>query len=73
MHTLTPGKWYLRFTCRKCQTHQVLFPDLSDGTANLNGASYSVSCGRCGYSDHYETADIERYQHPPKAKAVRAM
>jgi hypothetical protein len=64
MRTLVPGEWYILFTCRECQTRQILFPDLSQGRANLR-ATYKVACTKCGHLDKYESETLERYQHPP--------
>ena len=69
MHTLNPGDWYLRFTCTRCKSKQVLFPDLSKGTATIN-AIYEVTCLACGKKDRYDTDTIERYQHPVHAEPV---
>jgi RNase P subunit RPR2 len=71
MHTLIPGEWYLLFACEKCETLQVLFPDLSKGQANINGASYIVACQQCGHKGNYDAGAIERYQHPLKSRAAR--
>jgi DNA-directed RNA polymerase subunit M/transcription elongation factor TFIIS len=63
MRTLTPGQWYLRFTCEQCQTKQVLFPDLSRGKAKIK-ATYVVECSSCSHKGSYDGDHIERYQHP---------
>ena len=64
MYKLSPGKWYLIFTCEKCNTRQVLFPDLSNGGAKLTGL-YDVDCDGCGHRGEYDGEEIERYQYPP--------
>lgn len=64
MRTLTPGEWYLRFTCEKCRTKQVLFPDLSRGQAEIR-ATYVVECPECRHKASYDSDLIERYHHPP--------
>ena len=46
MRTLTPGQWYLRFTCEHCNAKQILFPDLSRGEAKIK-ATYVVECSSC--------------------------
>jgi len=63
MRTLTPGQWYLRFTCEDCKLKQVLFPDLSMGQAKIK-ATYVVECSSCSHKGSYDGEDIERYQHP---------
>ena len=63
MRTLTPGEWYLRFTCEGCKTQQILFPDLSKGQGRIR-ATYEVDCPQCGHRAAYDEDDIERYQHP---------
>ena len=63
MRPLTPGQWYLRFTCEQCQTKQILFPDLSGCEARIR-ATYVVECSICSHKGAYEGEDIERYQHP---------
>jgi hypothetical protein len=62
MRTLVPGEWYLRFSCNACNSSQVLFPDLSEGKAEVR-ATYTVDCPACGYRGSYEGEDLERYQH----------
>ena len=69
MHTLTPGEWYLRYICEHCKTKQILFPDLSRGTATIN-ASYSVTCPECNHRAFYDAEQIERYHHPVDEKVV---
>ena len=69
MHTLYPGEWYLRFTCSQCHSKQVLFPDLSKGTAEIKGI-YVVTCLKCGHKASYDTDTIERYHHPNDAEVV---
>jgi len=64
MRTLIPGEWYILFTCSECQTRQILFPDLSEGRAQLR-ATYKVECAKCNYVGKYESESLERYQHPP--------
>ena len=66
MQTLTPGQWYLRFTCQHCQVKQILFPDLSRGEAQIK-ATYVVACLNCFQKGSYDGDDIERYQHPSEA------
>jgi hypothetical protein len=66
MRTLIPGEWYILFTCSECTTRQILFPDLSEGRANLR-ATYKVDCAKCHYSGRYESENLERYQHPPNS------
>jgi hypothetical protein len=63
MHSLTGGQWYLRFTCEKCETKQILFADLSRGEARIK-ATYVVECSICLHKGAYDAEDIERYQHP---------
>ena len=63
MHGLTPGQWYLRFTCKQCEKKQVLFADLSRGEARMR-ATYVVECVNCLHKAAYEGDDIERYHHP---------
>jgi len=63
MRTLTPGQWYLRFTCEHCNEIQVLFPDLSGGQAKIK-ATYVVECSNCSQTGSYDGEKIERYQHP---------
>ena len=63
MRTLTPGQWYLRFTCEHCSAKQILFPDLSRGEAKIK-ATYVVECSSCFHKGSYDGDDIERYQHP---------
>jgi ribosomal protein S27E len=62
MRTLIPGEWYLRFVCTGCESKQILFPDLSNGTSTIR-ATYSVACHTCGHNGAYESEAIERYQH----------
>lgn len=64
MHGLTPGQWYLRFTCKHCGAKQVLFADLSRGEARIR-ATYVVECTSCLHKGAYDADDIERYHHPP--------
>lgn len=66
MRTLVPGEWYILFTCSACHTRQILFPDLSEGRAQLR-ATYKVECVKCNYVGKYESEALERYQHPPHA------
>ena len=66
MRTLIPGEWYILFTCSECKTRQILFPDLSEGRAELR-ATYKVECVKCKYVGKYESETLERYQHPPNA------
>lgn len=63
MHILRPGEWYLLFTCRQCQKRQVLFPDLSRGSAKIL-YSYSARCAECGHTAAYAKEDVETYLHP---------
>ena len=67
MRTLVPGEWYILFTCSECKTRQILFPDLSEGRAQLR-ATYKVECVKCNYVGKYESETLERYQHPPNAE-----
>lgn len=69
MRTLHPGEWYLRFTCKQCRSKQVLFPDLSKGTAEIKGI-YTVTCLECAHKASYDTEIIERYHHPEDAQPV---
>jgi hypothetical protein len=71
MHKLIAGRWYLMFVCENCQTRQVLFPDLSNGTAEIR-ATYNVDCAKCHQNGAYDTDIIERYQHREEAKAAVA-
>ena len=66
MRMLVPGEWYILFTCSECETRQILFPDLSEGRANLR-ATYKVECAKCHYLGSYESEALERYQHPSHA------
>jgi DNA-directed RNA polymerase subunit M/transcription elongation factor TFIIS len=68
MRTLTPGQWYLRFTCEHCQQKEILFADLSRGQTKLK-ATYVVQCSSCSHTGSYDGDDIERYQHPLSADA----
>ena len=63
MHTLRPGDWYLLFTCQQCRKRQVLFPDLSRGSAKLQFA-YTARCAECGHTASLAGEDIETYLHP---------
>ena len=63
MYTLIPGEWYLRYTCKGCKATQILFPDLSRGTAKIN-AEYVIACLLCKDKSDYDSDEIERYQHP---------
>jgi len=67
MHQLTLGCWYLMFVCENCETRQVLFPDLSNGTSKIN-ATYTVPCAKCHHNGAYDSDVIERYQHREEAK-----
>jgi ribosomal protein S27E len=69
MRTLTPGEWYLRFTCEQCKTKQILFPDISRGRGRIR-ASYEVDCPACGHRAVYDEEDIERYQHPDNVRKL---
>lgn len=69
MHTLRPGEWYLRFTCKQCRTKQVLFPDLSKGQSEIKGI-YVVTCLACAHKASYDVDTIESYYHPPDAEPV---
>jgi len=64
MRTLVPGEWYILFTCSDCHTRQILFPDLSEGRAQLR-AIYQVQCVKCNCTARYDSEILERYQHPP--------
>jgi hypothetical protein len=66
MRTLVPGEWYILFTCSECKTRQILFPDLSEGRANLR-ATYKVECVKCNFMGKYDSETLERYQHPPNS------
>ena len=66
MRTLVPGEWYILFKCTECETRQILFPDLSEGRAQLR-ATYKVQCVKCDYTGKYDSEILERYQHPPTA------
>lgn len=68
MRPLTPGQWYLRFTCEHCKAIQILFPDLSRGEAKIK-ATYVVECSSCRQKGSYDGEDIERYQHPLEVDA----
>ena len=63
MYTLRPGDWYLLFICGQCKKRQILFPDLSRGSAKIEYA-YSAHCAECGHTASYEKEDIETYLHP---------
>ncbi|HKZ00738.1 MAG TPA: hypothetical protein VI750_03225 [Pyrinomonadaceae bacterium] len=63
MYTLRPGNWYVRYVCQGCKTKQILFPDLSNGTARIK-ADYVVTCQDCGHQASYDSEVIERYYHP---------
>ncbi len=67
MPTLTPGQWYLRFTCEECETKQILFADLTGGEAKIR-ATYVVECANCLHKGAYDADRIERYQHPLDAE-----
>ncbi|HKR59204.1 MAG TPA: hypothetical protein VJS64_05680, partial [Pyrinomonadaceae bacterium] len=69
MYTLTPGEWYLCYSCKRCHARQVLFPDLSKGEAEVK-ATYIVTCQKCGHKDGYEPAEVERYHHPEDAAVI---
>ena len=66
MRTLTPGEWYLLFTCEHCCKRQVLFPDLSRGKSEVR-ATYTVDCPECGRRASYNSEGLERYRHPEGA------
>ena len=66
MRSLIPGDWYILFTCSDCKTRQIMFPDLSEGRADLR-ATYKVECVKCRHVGKYESEELERYQHPPNA------
>jgi len=59
------------YVCLGCKARQVLFPDLSDGKAEIN-AVYNVACPQCGHPGSYQPEQIERYHHaapkPPLTK-----
>ena len=63
MRTLTPGQWYLCFTCEHCHQKEILFADLSRGESKIK-ATYIVECSSCSHTGSYDGDDIERYQHP---------
>jgi len=63
MYPFTSGEWYLRYTCRRCKSRHVIFPDLSRGKSKID-ATYILKCAACNYRTAYEPSDIERYQHP---------
>lgn len=67
MYPLSPGHWYLMYTCKGCQKRQILFPDLSDGKSQIH-ATYIVGCLHCGQEGSYDSEVIERYQHVAEAK-----
>ena len=69
MHSLHPGEWYLRYTCVKCKSKQILFPDMFRGEAPIQ-ASYEVTCTECSNRAIYDEDVIERYHHPENAKPV---
>lgn len=70
MRMLDSGKWYLIYFCTGCKTRQMLFPDLSNGTSKIS-AIYRVTCVACEHEDSYDSATIERYQHPVDAAPTR--
>ena len=65
MRTMSPGAWYLLYTCEACHRKQVLFPDLSNGQAQFMG-TYGVHCPQCKHHGFYDGEKLERYQHPPE-------
>ena len=72
MNGLSPGHWYLMFSCVHCQERQILFPDLTNGTSDIRG-SYTVRCERCGLSGKYDTKAIERYRHSEHSQPAEAV
>ena len=70
MYLLTPGQWYLIFTCSKCKSLQVLFPDLTGGTSKIN-AIYTTACCQCRHKASYDGQAIRRYRHPHNAPALK--
>jgi len=71
MRTLTPGAWYLLFTCKGCHQKQVLFRDLSEGETNIT-ATYNIACAECSHRNSYECSEIERYYSPLEIKQAMA-
>ena len=56
-----PGTWYVVFTCGSCGTRQPLYPDESEGKAEIE--STIARCSFCGRSRFYRAAQLERYKH----------
>jgi hypothetical protein len=71
MHTLTPGVWYLLFTCKGCHQEQVLFRDLSEGETEIT-ATYNIACATCRHRDSYGGPGMDRYYHPLEKVRVSA-
>ena len=57
------GKWYVVFTCESCGTRQPLYPDSSEGQAEVD--STIARCAYCGRSRFYLADQLERYKHSP--------
>jgi len=51
------------FACGQCKKRQILFPDLSRGSAKLEN-TYSARCAECGHTASYQKEEIETYLHP---------
>jgi len=47
MYKLMPGEWYILFSCENCKTRQLLFPDLTEGKADLSLCNYGLRRRYC--------------------------
>ena len=56
-----PGKWYIVGTCHSCGIRQPLFPDPSNGQAELD--STIAKCEFCGRNSFYKATELERYRY----------
>ncbi len=57
------GSWYVVITCGSCGVRQPLYPDASDGKAEVE--STIARCAMCKRNRFYEVTNLERYQHSP--------
>lgn len=61
----SPGEWYLLVTCEHCLAQQVLH-DATQGQTLTAALTTCVSCFRIM---HFDSTNVERYQHQSKSES----
>ena len=62
--SMTPGGWYIGFSCGKCRRHFAIMDDPTDsGHIRFAGsARFHADCPNCGYANDYLVADLVLFE-----------